>query len=244
MPAPDQPRAPDQANNRNRLLRLMATEDYARLAPLLAAVPLSNGLVLAEPNQPIAHVYFLETGVSSTIAVSPENHQVEAGLTGREGLVPVSPVLGSDRGPNRITIQIAGEGWRIERLALEAALEASGSLRGQLTRFVHSFMVQVAYTALSNAVHSLDERLARWLLMCDDRTDGEIALTHDFMSIMLAVRRPSVTTTLHVLEGNGFISTERGVVSIRNRPALEEFAGDAYGKPEAEYQRVMGSRSL
>jgi CRP-like cAMP-binding protein len=108
-------------------------------------------------------------------------------------------------------------------------------------RFAHAMTVQAHYTGLSNAVHPIDERLARWLLMCDDRTDGgKLELTHDFLSIMLAVRRPSVTTALHVLEGNGFIRSERGCIIIRNRRALEEFAGDAYGKPEAEYRRLMG----
>lgn len=101
--------------------------------------------------------------------------------------------------------------------------------------------MQTSYTALSNAVHPVDERLARWLLMCHDRVDGdELALTHEFLSLMLAVRRPSVTTALHVLEGNRFITAERGYITIRDRRRLEEFAGDAYGRPEAEYKRLIG----
>lgn len=101
-------------------------------------------------------------------------------------------------------------------------------------------MVQTSYTALSNAVHPIAERLARWLLMSDDRLDGDLPLTHEFLSIMLAVRRPSVTTALHVLEGNGFIRAARGSIVVRDRAALEEFAGDAYGVPEAEYERLIG----
>jgi CRP-like cAMP-binding protein len=108
-------------------------------------------------------------------------------------------------------------------------------------RFAQVQGVQTAFTALSNAVHPINERLARWLLMCHDRHDSdEIPLTHEFLSLMLAVRRPSVTTALHVLEGNRFIRAERGHVTIRNRTALEEFAGDGYGKPEAEYRRLIG----
>lgn len=94
---------------------------------------------------------------------------------------------------------------------------------------------------MSNAVHPIDERLARWLLMCHDRTIGnEMALTHEFLSIMLAVRRPSVTTALHVLEGNGFIQAERGYITVRDRHGLEDFARDSYGRPDAEYRRLIG----
>ena len=102
--------------------------------------------------------------------------------------------------------------------------------------------MQVAHTALANGVHQIDERLTRWLLMVDDRMDGgEFPLTHEFMSVMLGVRRPSVTTSLHVLEGNGFIRAERGRITIVNRAAMERFAGDSYGAPEAAYARSVGA---
>ncbi len=111
-----------------------------------------------------------------------------------------------------------------------------------LLRFAHINSVQASYSTLSNAVHQVDERLARWLLMCHDRSStDDMSLTHEFMSVMLSVRRPSVTNALHVLEGNGYIKSERGYVTIINRFALEAFAGDAYGKPEAEYRRLFGS---
>jgi CRP-like cAMP-binding protein len=150
--------------------------------------------------------------------------------------------MGSDTAPNRIIIQVAGSGHRIGRAALIEAMDRSPSLRALLIRYVQALNVQTVFTALSNAVHPIEERLARWLLMCHDRIDGdEIGLTHEFMSVMLAVRRPSVTTALHVLEGNHFIRSERGWVTICDRKGLEEFAQDAYGKPEAEYDRLIGS---
>ena len=103
-------------------------------------------------------------------------------------------------------------------------------------------MVQMTFSVLANAVHHVEERLARWLLMVHDRSDGDdLALTHAFMGVMLSVRRPSVTTALHVLEGNRFIRAERGYVTIRDRAALELFAGDAYGRPEEEYRRLLGA---
>jgi len=109
-----------------------------------------------------------------------------------------------------------------------------------MIRLIEAFAVQLAYTAVSNAAHDVNERLARWILMCHDRVSGdELHLTHEFISLMLSVRRPSVTTSLHVLEGNGFIRAERGLITVRKRAALEDFARDAYGKPEEEYKRLM-----
>ena len=106
---------------------------------------------------------------------------------------------------------------------------------------MQTLTLQTAHTALANGMHQIDERLTRWLLMVDDRSDGgEFALTHEFMSTMLGVRRPSVTTSLHVLEGNGFIRAERGNILIVDRAAMERFAGDSYGKPEAAYARTVG----
>jgi CRP-like cAMP-binding protein len=124
---------------------------------------------------------------------------------------------------------------------LEQALDASPALRKLLSRYAQAMAIQTSFTALSNAVHNVEERSARWILMAHDRTDGDqIALTHDFLSIMLAVRRPSVTTALHALEGRHFIVSERALITIRDRAALESIAGDAYGTPEREYVRLVG----
>ena len=124
---------------------------------------------------------------------------------------------------------------------LRKAAEASTTLRNLLLRYAQAFSVQTSFTALSNAVHPIEERLARWLLMCHDRVEGnEVPLTHEFLSLMLAVRRPTVTTALHVLEGNRFITAERGLITIRDRPRLEEFAGNSYGRAETEYERLIG----
>ena len=232
---------PDQAKVQNRLFSLMSAEDFARFAPQLDCVKLPKGHVVVEPGRPFSQVYFVESGVGSIVAQSPEGQQVEAGLFGMDGFTPVEAALGSDRSLNRVVIQIADDAWRCPLPAFREAIEASSSLRGLLLRYVQALHVQTTYTALSNAMHSVEERLARWILMCDDRIDtSEMALTHEFISIMLGVRRPSVTTTLHVLEGNGFIRSERGSITVVNRKALEEFAVDAYGAPEAEYARLIG----
>ena len=165
----------------------------------------------------------------------------EAGVIGREGFVYPAIVLGAKSVPLDVQVQIAGSAHRISVGDLLRATERSPTLRQSLLLFAHVSAVQASYSILSNAVHSVDERLARWLLMCHDRsTSDDLALTHNFVGVMLSVRRPSVTSSLHVLEGNGMIEISRGFITITNRAALESFAGDAYGKPEAEYIRLLG----
>ena len=231
----------EQSDCRNRLLALMPAEDFQRLVPSLEPIALGKGHVIVEADALIERVYFPESGVFSIVAASPEGHEIEAGLFGRDGLGPVSAVMGSDRSPHRVFVQVKDDAFHMPLSTLVKAMDESAPLRNLLLRFAQVMNTQTAFTALSNAVHPVDERLARWLLMCHDRHTGdEIPLTHEFLSLMLAVRRPSVTTSLHVLEGNGFIRNERRYITIRNRQALEEFAGDAYGKPEAEYRRLIG----
>ena len=231
----------EQSQLRNRLLRQLSPDDFALLADLLEPFACQRGDVLFKANQPIGHAHFLDEGVGSLIATSPEGQRVEAGLFGREGFTPVCATMGTDWASYDALIQLSDSGYRIPIGALHDAAERSASLRSLLLRYGEALNVQIGFTALSNAVHGIEERLARWLLMCHDRVDGyELPLTHEFLSVMLAVRRPSVTTALHVLEGNGFIRSERRCVIIRNRAALEEFAGDSYGLPEAAYRRLIG----
>ncbi len=232
---------PDKALVRNRLLRAMDDADFARLSSHLVPLRTEKSFVLFERNEVTRDVWFLEDGIGSIVTTSPEGLMSENGLFGRDGFAPVSIVMGSDRCSHRGLIQVAGDAWRVPVEVFGAALAESENLRKLMLRFAHALSVQTAYTALSNAVHQIDERLARWLLMTHDRVNGdELPLTHDFMAIMLGVRRPSVTTALHTLEGNGFIRAERGCVVLRDRGALEDFAGDSYGPPEAEYERLIG----
>ena len=198
-------------------------------------------MVLAEPDEIIPFVYFLDEGIASVVAQSPEGLNIEAGFIGRKGFVIPGVALGADTVPSLCQMQVAGHGHRIASSEFREAMESSRALRDLCLRFVQTVLVQTACTALSNTVHQIDERLTRWLLMCHDRSSSDdLALTHEFMSVMLGTRRPTVTTALHVLQGNGFIRNERGYVQIRNRAAMERFAGDSYGKPEEEYRKLIG----
>lgn len=233
--------APVQAQCANRLLALMSREDFERLAPDLSFAELKRSHVVVELDGEIIDMVFPETSITSIIATSPEGQECEAGIFGRDGVGPLPALLGSTTSVNRMEIQVPGTAYSIPRAALVHAMATSASLRDLLLRYVQAMNTQTSFTALSNAVHQIDERLARWLLMCHDRSPSdEVPLTHEFLSLMLAVRRPSVTTALHVLEANRFIRNDRGWIVIRDRKGLEEFAADAYGKPEAEYRRLIG----
>jgi len=232
---------PTQSTFRNHLLRTMAADDFALLAPHLEECDLKLGDPLYRAGDTPEYFWFPNSALGSLVATSPEGHRIEGGIFGREGFSPVGLVMGAQVSPYDCMIQSQGEAWRIKTGVLVDAVTASPSLRELLLRFAFVLSIQTTYTALSNSVHPIDERLARWLLMCHDRIIGdEMEITHEFLSLMLTVRRPSVTTALHVLEGNGFIRAERRRITIRNRAGLEEFAGDAYGIPEAQYRNLLG----
>ncbi len=229
-----------QSTVRNRLLAAMAPDDFALLQPHLERVPLTLREVPIQAGEPIEHVYFIERGIVSVLA-DDAGERIEVGMVGPEGLVGVPVVLGVDRSAHSLLVQAEGEAVRLPAQALRTAMGRSASLSALLTRFVHCFMVLLSQTAYANASHTLEGRLARWILMNQDRLgDEELPLTHEFMALMLGVRRPGVTMTLHVLEGNGLIRARRGRVTVLDRERLEELADTAYGLPEAEYARVMG----
>ena len=235
---------PTQSFVRNCLLSALAADDYALLAPHLEAVPLEKGQVLIEKNVPFEHVYFPNRGLGSVMSSSPNTQRVETSLFGRDGMSGISLVLGTAQTPQTSIVQVEGDAYRIASAALEGAIARSPSLHRILLLYVQTTVAQTSSTALSNVVQSIEERLARWLLMTHDRMDGdELPLTHEFLSIMLGVRRPSVTTALHVLEGDHLISARRGVINVLDRGGLLDFADGVYGEPEAEYHRLLGPSS-
>lgn len=228
----------DQRSCRNRLLAAMTTEDFGLLP--LQPTTLSLREVLFAPGRPASHVYFLESGFAS-ITTDDAVGRVEVGMVGREGLVGAMPVLlRVDRSPFSCFVQIPGRGYRVAVAGFEAAVARSPRLGTLLLRYVQAFIVQGAYTAHSNAGFTIEVRLARWLLMCRDRADGdELVVTHEFLSTMLGVRRPGVTVAVQVLEGQGFIRAARGRITILDRAGLETLAGQSYGRAEAEYERLL-----
>ena len=232
---------PTQSFVRNGLLSVIDAEAYAAIGTHLEPVDLPKGTVLIEAGEPFTHAHFFNSGIGSIVVSTADSRRVEAGIFGREGLSGFGCLLGVDQCPQTTMVQVEGEGYRVSIDGLRTACQESSSLRETLLRYVHVFISQTSYTSLSNVNQSVEGRLARWLLMCHDRVTGDdIALTHEFMSVMLAVQRPSVTTALHVIEGFGFIRARRGNITILDRDALIDFADGTYGAPEAEYRRLIG----
>ena len=232
---------PVQSGVRNRLLAALPPDDYAALAAVLEPVALRIRDVLIVPNAPIEQVYFPETGVVSAVAITEDGYRIEVGITGREGFVGTPLVMGVDRAPHESFVQVESTALRLSTEAFLALLAERPSLRALLLRYCHVFQLQSAQTSLANGAYDITERLARWLLMCADRVDGsEFQLTHEFLSMMLGVRRPGVTTATHMLEGAGMIRAKRARITILDRARLEELAGDSYGVAEREYERLIG----
>lgn len=225
---------------RNRLLRAMSAEDFERLSPNLREIETRLHQPLITPGEPIQHLYFPESGFASSTA-SGGGKRIEVGLIGFEGLVGASPILlGVDSTPYSQFVQAAGHMLVIDVAPFKQAVAASPSLRDLLLAFVHVLTIQVVQTAFSSAAFGLEVRLARWLLMCQDRIGGEeLQLTHEFLAMMLGVQRTSVTLSLQILEGTGSIRARRGRITVRDRARLLELANSGYGLPEAEYRRLI-----
>jgi CRP-like cAMP-binding protein len=218
-------------SSRNRLLAALSPPDLALLRPDLEPTPLALRQILETANEPITHSYFIEHGLASVVA--GRRKRIEVGLVGFEGMTGLAVVLGSDRSPNENFIQVAGEGSRIASDKLRAAIGRSQSLQRVLLEFANTFLNQVSTTALSNGTASIEERLARWLLMAHDRLeDDEIPLTHEFLSLMLGVRRAGVTVALNALERKGVTRLMRGHILIMDREELKETANGIYDEPE------------
>jgi CRP-like cAMP-binding protein len=233
-----------QSNVRNLLLRALPEDVFNRLQPDMevAELPLKHSLV--EPDQVASHVCFLESGLASTLALSSDNESIEVGHIGREGMSAPHVVLTVDRTPNSTFMQVAGSGIMLPVKILLDACETDASTRSFLLRYTYTSQLQLAHSALANARYNMQERLARWLLMCHDRIDGDdLSLTHEFLSLMLGVRRSGVTNELHIIEGVKAIKATRGNVHVVNRAKLEDIAGGCYGIPEREYERLLGMSS-
>ena len=227
---------------RNRILNALSNADLALLQPHLEATPLKFRQRLQSSNRSIRNVYFPGSGIASVVAIAGgERRQAEVAIVGREGMTGIPVVHGADRSPCDVFIQVEGDGHCISAQTLREAIRQSLTLLACLLRYAHAYGVQAHYTALANARGNIGERLARWLLMARDRVDDdELLLTHEFIALMLGVRRAGVTGALQDFETKGLIATARGAVTITDRDGLEESANGLYGAPEAEFERLFG----
>jgi CRP-like cAMP-binding protein len=226
---------------RNRLLGAMSRADRGLMEPCLEPIPLAVRQPIEEPDTRVTHAYFPEEGIISVVAIGPQQTKIEVGLIGPEGMTGMPILMGDHRSPNATFVQADGHAHRIGAIQLRKAMDSSRTLQALLLRFAQTFMIQASQTAVANGRSNLDERLARWVLMAQDRLGRDrLPLTHQFLALMLGVRRAGVTDTVNLLEGEGLIRAQRGEITVLNRKGLEQRASHSYGVPEAEYRRLIG----
>jgi CRP-like cAMP-binding protein len=231
-----------QQTYKNRILAALPKAEINRLAPYLSSVTLKQHETLLDGKS--TYGYFLEQGIASVVVTVGNRNTVEVGIIGIDGIVGLPILLGTEGSPGRTFIQIAGSGFRIKAKTLRREFERPCKLRQHLQRYMQAFFVQTAQTAACNRLHGIEERLARWLSACRDRTESdELLLTHDFLSQMLGAPRTTVTLAAGLLHRKGLIDYNRGVVIIRHREALGRTACECYRIVRNEFTRRTFFRS-
>jgi len=227
---------------RNRVLATLPRADRVRIAASLESVTLRDGTVLAEPHQPLTHVYFPETGVASIVAIMGNGDTAEAGMVGREAGVGLSLYLGTASAPARTVWQVPGRAFRMSAEDFRREAEAPGPFQQRVRLAIQALLVQLTQSVGCNRLHPLEQRCARWLLGSRDRVDrDEFRLTQEFLALMLGVHRPSVTLVAGSLAEQGCISYRRGTIAILDREGLEGVACECYRVVRDETRRLMGS---
>jgi len=234
-------RPPKMIATENELLRSLSLADASLVAPHLTRIRLEAGDAVTLPGAPHAFIYFPETAIASFAEILDDRTLLYIGLIGAEGCIGWPALLGCPLGHDRGTIELHdGTLLRIPAATLVDLCHVSTTLQARLLSFVRTYTIQMARTIAANLRDSVEQRLARWLLMLHDRIDGdELQLTHERLAEALAVRRASVTDSLHVLEGHHAVRSSRGHLVIRDRACLERIAGECYGVAEAAYCRMI-----
>lgn len=231
-----------QPSIRNRLLASLPPDVLAALRPHFQHAHLVTDTTLCAAHSQWTWVYFVESGIVSMLATLEEGQQIEVGMAGSEGLVGLSVILGDGYSTLEARVQLEGIAFRISGPEIRAAMVQHPALLNALLRYAQSFMAQTAQTAACNAHHGTEERLARWLLMAHDRAGSNtFVMTHEFMSMMLGLRRPAVTLAAGALQRAGLISYARGQMSVTDRDGLEVIACECHDAIRQEFERLLGA---
>lgn len=224
---------------RNRILSALSPDDYERIAPHLEAVELTSGQVLYEIGKPIEQVYFPTNSMVSLVAQMSAGQSVEVGITGFEGMVGLSALLGVEESPYTAMVQVPDGALRLSVAKAKREFKRGGAFHDLLLRYTQSLMLMTSQVAACNRVHTNAERLARWLLMTHDRCPRDILpLTQRFVAMMLGTHRERVTEAAVVLQTEGLIKYRRGNITVEDRAGLEEFACECYWIIKAEFDRL------
>ena len=229
----------------NRLLSLLSDDDYERLRPHLLLAALEYRKSLYEASRPIEHVYFPIEGVASLVITADDGSSAEVGTIGSEGMVGLPVCLGDRAAPSSVYVQVPGTALVMDAGAFHGQLERSPTLNLTMLRYAHAFFNQVAQSAACAHLHRVEQRCCRWLLMTRDRMPSdEFLLTHEFLGMMLGVRRTTVTDVMGSLQKAGLIRYRRGHVTILDHEALRHRACECYDISKLEFDRLLGDTPL
>lgn len=226
---------------KNRILAGLTHEEYERLAPHLQETSLSLGTILYDFDEPITHVYFPNNDTLGSLLTGTEHDAaIEIGVTGSEGLLGFCVLLGIETTPHRVLIQIPGTALKIKAAVLRREFRQGGRLHDSVLKFTHALFTQASQTALCNRLHSVEGRLARWLLTVHDRVESDqFPLTHDFMARMLGANRSSVSLTAATIQQAGYIRYSRGKLTVLDREGLEDTSCDCYRIVKKRYEDIL-----
>jgi CRP-like cAMP-binding protein len=236
---------PHRDQRTNRLLSLLSDSDYERIRGHLSQVVLEYRKTLYEPFRPIEHVYFPVDGVASLVITTVDGASAEVGTIGSEGMVGLPVCLGDTDAPSWVYVQVPGMALRIDTDVFRREIERSATLNVVVLRYAHAFFNQVAQSAACAHLHRVEQRCCRWLLMTRDRMPSEeFLLTHEFLGMMLGVRRTTVTDVMGALQKKGLIRYRRGHVTILDHEALRQRACECYEISKLEFDRLLGDTAL
>jgi CRP-like cAMP-binding protein len=226
----------------NQMLARLPAAELERLTPYLKPVDLHFGQLLVEYETPIKYAYFLESAVTSTVVRTPHGETIEVGIMGAEGFVGLSLLYGVERSNGTVVVQIPGRALRMRSEDFLKHVKATGGpCLEVLLRYANFFQVMVQQHAACNATHRIEERMCRWILLTHDRAGADgFALTHENLSLMLGVRRATVSTVAHRLKESGLISYKRGKLFVTDRRGLEDCSCECYGLLKDLTARTLG----
>jgi len=228
----------------NRLLTLLPPELYKKLAPNLKRVSLEQGIILHHPGETIESLYFPTDCLLSITVTMNDGSTSEAGLIGNREVLGVNAFMGGrETTQTEYIVQMAGSAIKVDAQLLLEEFDCNKELRDVMLRCTQALIAQISQTTGCNSLHNLDQRLARWLLEAQDRTDKkELKLTHEFISHMLGVRRAGVTQAAQKLQERGLIRYQRGNVTILDQRGLEASSCECFRVLREEYDRLLGAK--
>ena len=225
----------------NRLLAMLPPEEWEMVRAAIEEVPLAFKQVLYEPEKPVEYVYFPHSGVVSLVTEFEDGSAVEVGTVGPEGIVGLPIFLEDEVMAGRAFVQVPGKAARIRKSAYKQFIDTCPHLHRLLSRYTLALVNMLAQNSACNRTHTVEERLARWLLITQDRVhEPRFPLTQEFIGEMLGVSRPTVSTTASILQKAGFVTYVRGTITVIDRPGLEAASCECYRVIRRQFDRLIG----